>query len=58
MSFVVVVLTPGQPPRAAGPYRHEGRAEGARASIEALLADTTATVVPCLPVEAWTVGLR
>lgn len=56
--YVVVVLAPGQQPRAAGPYRSEGRAEGARASIEALLANTTATVVPCLPVEAWTRLLR
>lgn len=57
MSWVVVVVTAGQAPRVAGPYRAEGRAEGARSSIEALdLEDTTATVVPCLPVEAWTPG--
>lgn len=59
--YVVIVDEVGEPAKACGPFRSAGRAEGTCASIEGALdragVDATAFVVPCLPVEAWTVGL-
>lgn len=56
MSWVVVVQQHGGEPLVAGPYRAEGRAFAALESIRATLPEEgfVATLVPCLPAEAWT----